>query len=134
MRILIAGGGEVASHIASRLIREGNEIVIVEENTARCLHLEEIFDAKIVRGSAASVRTLRQAGLADADMLIAVTSVDEVNLLACLIAQSDSNVKVKVARVRTHEVEEGRRICAAAGVRIDLIIHPESEAVARIMP
>ena len=134
MRILIAGGGDVASHIASRLIREGNEIVIVEESAARCAHLEEVFDAKIIRGSAASVGTLRRAGLSDADMLIAVTSVDEVNLLACLIAQTDSNVKVKVARVRTHEVDEWRRISEKSGLKIDLIIHPESEVVSRIMP
>ena len=134
MRILIAGGGEVASHIASRLIREGSEIVIVEEDAARCSYLEETFDAKIVRGSAVSVKTLHRAGLRDADMLIAVTSVDEVNLLACLIAQTDSNVKVKVARVRTHEVDHWRRISKESGLNIDLIIHPESEAVSRILP
>lgn len=134
MRILIAGGGDVAAHIASRLIREGNEIVIVEEDAGRCSYLEETFDAKIVHGSAASVKALHQAGLRDADMLIAVTSADEVNLLACLIAQTDSSVKVKVARVRTHEVDHWRRICKESGVNIDLIIHPESEAVARILP
>jgi len=134
MRVLIAGGGDVASHIARRLIREGNEIVIVEEAAARCAHLEETFDARIVRGSAASPRALAKAGLADADMLIAVTSDDEVNLLACLVAQTDSNVKVKVARVRTHEVSEWRRICEESGLNIDLIIHPESEAVSRILP
>ena len=134
MRILIAGGGDVASHIASRLIREGNEIVIVEEDAERCARLEESFDAKIVKGSAASVKTLHRAGLREADMLIAVTSSDDTNLLACLVAQTDSNVKVKVARVRTHEVDHWRRICKDAGINIDLIIHPESEAVARILP
>jgi trk system potassium uptake protein TrkA len=134
MRILIAGGGEVATHLARRLIREGNEIVIVEADAARCARLEETLDAKIVPGSAASVKTLHRAGLREAEMLIAVTSNDEVNLLACLIAQSDSNVKVKVARLRTHEVNHWRRIAAECGLRIDLIIHPESEAVARILP
>lgn len=134
MRVLIAGGGEVASHIARRLIREGNEIVIVEESSSRCAQLEEAFDARIVRGSAASPRTMSEAGLADADMLIAVTGDDEVNLLACLIAQTDSRVKVKVARLRTHEVAEWRRICEESSLNIDLIIHPESEAVSRILP
>lgn len=134
MRILIGGGGEVATHLARRLIREGNEIVIVEEDAERCARLEETLDAKIVQGSAASVKTLHRAGLREAEMLIAVTSNDEVNLLACLIAESDSGVKVKVARLRTHEVNHWRRIAAACGLRIDLIIHPESEAVARILP
>ena len=134
MRILIAGGGEVASHIAGRLIREGNEVVIVDVDATRCAHLEDAFDAKVVQGSAASVETLRRAGLREADMLIAVTNSDEVNLLACLIAQADSGVKVKVARVRSPEVDQWRRICRASGLHIDLIIHPESEAVARILP
>jgi trk system potassium uptake protein TrkA len=134
MRILIAGGGEVATHLARRLIREGNEVVIVEEDANRCVRLEETLDAKIVHGSAASVKTLHRAGLREAEMLIAVTSVDEVNLLACLIAQSDSSIKVKVARVRTHEVNHWRRITNQSGLKIDLIIHPESETVARILP
>jgi trk system potassium uptake protein TrkA len=134
MRILIAGGGEVASLIARRLIREGNEIVVVEESAERCEHLEGMLDAKVVRGSAASVQTLHAAGLRDADMLIAVTSLDEINLLACLIAEAESHVRVKVARLRTHEVAYWRRICERAGLHIDLIIHPESETVRRILP
>lgn len=134
MRILVAGGGQVATHLARRLIREGNEIVIVEEDADRCARLEETLDAKIVQGSAASIKTLHRAGLREAEMLIAATSADEVNLLACLIAQADSDVKVKVARVRTHEVYHWRRVAERAGLKIDLIIHPESEAVTRILP
>ncbi|MCW5977196.1 MAG: Trk system potassium transporter TrkA [Bryobacteraceae bacterium] len=134
MRILIAGGGQVALHTARRLIREGNEVVIVEQDAARCEQLDETLDARVVRGNAASVETMQRAGLREADMLIAVTSLDEVNLLACLIAQAESKVKVKVARVRTHEVGHWRRIAAQTGLNIDLIIHPESEAVARILP
>jgi len=134
MRILITGGGEVASHIAKRLIREGNEIVIVERDPDRCSQLEEALDAKIVQGSAASVKTLQRAGIRDAEMLIAVTSVDEVNILTCLVAQAESNITVKVARVRTHEVEHWRRVCKQTGLDIDLIIHPESLAVDRILP
>ena len=134
MRILIAGGGDVAFLTASRLIREGNEIIIVERDAERCAKLEESLDARIVQGSAASVKTMIEAGLGGADMLIAVTSSDEVNLLACLVAQAESSVKVKVARVRTHEVDHWRRICAQTGVLIDLIIHPESEVVARMLP
>ncbi len=134
MRILITGGGEVASQLAARLIREGNEIVIVEQDAARCARLEESLDASIVHGSAASVQTLHRAGIAGADMLIAVTSSDEVNILTCLIAQADGDVKVKAARVRTHEVDHWRRICEHSALHIDLIIHPESLALGRILP
>ena len=133
MRILIAGGGQVGALIAGRLTREGNEVVIVEKNEERCSQLEEALDAKVVQGSGAGVLTLREAGLGSAEMLIAVTSSDEINVLACLIAQTESNVRVKVARVRTHEVEHWRRVTAQAGLDIDLIIHPETDITERIM-
>ena len=133
MRILIAGGGQAAALIARRLIRERNEIVIVERDEERCVQLQELLDAKIVRGSASSVETLRKAGLAESEMLIAVTNSDEANLLACLIAQAESNVKYKVARMRTHEVDHWRHIAAACGLKIDLIIHPETRIAERIM-
>ncbi len=133
MRILIAGGGQVGALIAGRLTREGNEVVIVEKDEERCSELEEALDAKVVQGSGASVLTLRQAGLGSAEMLIAVTSSDEINVLACLVAQAESSVRVKVARVRTHEVEHWRRVTAQAGLDIDLIIHPETDITERIM-
>jgi trk system potassium uptake protein len=133
MKIIIAGGGEVAVLLARRLIREGNELSIIEENAERCARLEEMFDAHIVRGSASSVKTMMQAGIADAEMLIAVTSSDEVNVLACLIAQAESKVRIKVARVRTHEVNFWRQTLAHAGVKIDLMIHPETEMGERIL-
>jgi trk/ktr system potassium uptake protein len=133
MRILIAGGGQVAGLIARRLIREGNEVTLVEMDEQRCVQLEETLDAKVVQGSAVSVRTMRNAGLQDAEMLIAVTNSDESNILACLIAQVESDAKVKVARVRSHEVDHWRRMAREAGLRIDLIIHPETDIMDRIM-
>jgi len=133
MRILIAGGGQSAALVAARLIREGNQLVIVEENAQRCAELEEMLDAKIIRGNAASIKVQREAGIRDADMLIALTSVDQINILACLIAHVESKVGVKVARLRTHEVDHWRRICHEAGLKIDLIIHPETDIAERIL-
>lgn len=134
MRVLIVGGGDVGALIARRLSREGNQITLVEKDEERCARLEEHLDAHIVRGDAASYKTLDAAGLSQSDMLIAVTSSDEINLLACLIAQAEFGVRVKVARLRTHEVDHWRRICRDAGLHIDLIIHPESELAARLLP
>lgn len=133
MRILIAGGGQVAALIARRLIREGNEITLVEQDEQRCAQLEETMDAKVIRGSAVSVRTMRNAGIQDAEMIIAVTNSDESNILSCLVAQVESNVKVKVARVRSHEVDHWRRMTREAGLKVDLIIHPETDIMDRIM-
>lgn len=133
MKILIVGGGQVATLIARRLIREGNEVVIIEQDQERCDQLQELLDAKIVRGSATSIITLRKGGIADAEMLIAVTSSDEANLLACMVAQAESSVSVKVARLRTHEVEHWRRVAEQVGLRIDLIIHPETQVAEHVM-
>jgi trk system potassium uptake protein TrkA len=133
MRILIAGGGQSAALIASRLIREGNEITIVEKDAARCAHLDETLDAKVVRGSAASIRTLLKAGLDTVQMLIAVTDSDEINVLACVIAKTYANVQVKVARVRSHEFADWRRVADENELGIDLLIHPESDVRERIL-
>ncbi len=133
MRILIAGGGQVAALIAARLIREGNEVTIIERDEERCQRLEESLDAKIVQGSASGILSMRRAGIASAEMLIAVTDSDETNVLACLIAQAESKANVKVARMRTHEVDHWRRVTAEVGLKIDLIIHPETNITDRIM-
>lgn len=133
MKIIILGGGAVGELVAERLIREGNEIVIVERNPERCAQLEEVLDAKIIEGNACSVKVLEQAGLISADMLIAVTSKDEVNILACLIAQAYSNIGIKVARLRTHEVDRWRAICESKLLGVDLVIHPDSETTEQML-
>ncbi len=133
MRILILGGGAVGSLLAQRLIREKNEVVIVEEDSERCIELEETLDAKIVQGHAGSIHTLQKAGMADVEMLIAVTNNDEANILACLIAEAQSNVEIKLVRLRTHEVDEWKSICGSQMLKVDLVIHPDRETADRIL-
>ena len=133
MKVVIAGGGQVAMLIARRLAREGNEVVVVEENKNRSEQLQDLLDAKIVQGNASRVSTLRRAGLGEADMFIAATNSDESNLLACMIAQAEAGHLVKIARIRTHEAEHWRRVSEQVGLKIDLIIHPESSIAERIM-
>ncbi|MGH9341701.1 MAG: Trk system potassium transporter TrkA [Acidobacteriota bacterium] len=133
MYVLILGGGEVGAAVARRLIRERNEVVIVEGNAERCAHLEETLDAKLVQGNAGSISTLEAAGLNNADMLIAVTNSDEANLLGCLIAQAHSKIKIKVVRLRTHDVDRWRRISGSEFLNIDLIIHPDRETATRML-
>ncbi|HXK61658.1 MAG TPA: Trk system potassium transporter TrkA [Acidobacteriota bacterium] len=133
MRILILGGGAVGTLVARRLIGEKNEVTIVEKDEARCVLLQEMLDAKIVQGSASSISALERADLAHAEMLIAVTNSDETNILSCLIAQAHSNVKIKVARLRTHEVDRWNAICGQQYLNIDRIIHPDRETAERIL-
>ncbi len=131
-RILIAGGGQTGRLIASRLVREGHDVTIVEADAKRCAELEMALDAKVVCGDTASLRVLRAAGMHDAEMLIAVTDSDQSNVLACVAAQASSNIRVKAARLRTHEVDEWSELLERVGLRIDLMIHPETEAMERI--
>lgn len=133
MQIVILGGGAVGSLVARRLVQEKNEVVIVESDPDRCQRLEEGLDAQIIQGHANSISTLERAGLRDADMLIAVTSSDEANVLGCLIAQTHPNVKIKVARLRTHEVDRWRSICSSDLLNVDLVIHPDRETADRIL-
>lgn len=133
MRVLICGGGQVGTLTARRLIREGNEVTIVDPDPGRCEELESTLDAHVVTGSASRVKALRRAGIADAEMVIAVTNHDEVNLLACLVGQVEAPAAIKVARLRTHEVDEWKRVAERSGVRIDLVIHPEEELAKKIM-
>ena len=133
MNILIAGGGQVGALLARRLIREGNAVTIVDPSPERCAELDAQFDARIVTGNAARVLVLREAGIDRAEMVIAVTDYDEVNLLVCQIAQVESKARIKVLRLRTHEVRLWHDVLAKSGVHVDLIIHPETELAESIM-
>lgn len=133
MRIFIAGGGQVAAFIARRLIREANELTILEHDEERCRYLDAHLDAKVVHGSAASIADWRKAGVAKAEMVIAVTQSDELNLLASIIVHAEAPEAFKAVRLRTHEFSLWRRMLEAHGVKIDRVIHPESDIVARIL-
>ena len=97
MRIFVAGGGQSAETIAKRLIREGNELVIMELDAARCKYLESHLDASIVHGNAGSLNSWRRAGITTADMVIAATDSDETNILTCLIADAEVPAATKAA-------------------------------------
>ena len=103
MKILILGGGAVSYLVARRLIREGNEITIIERDEQRCEDLEQRLDANVIVGNAASIGTMEHAGIDQAQMIIASTNSDQINIMGCLIAQNYANIRIKVMRLRTHE-------------------------------
>lgn len=133
MRIFIAGGGQTAEFIARRLIREGNELVIIDRDPERCRYLESHLDARICLGNAASAETWQRAGISTADMLIAVTPSDETNVVTCLLVDAQAPEAVKAIQLRTWEYREWERLLQDKNVRIDLVIHPETVVVARIL-
>ena len=83
MRILILGAGRVGAGLAEMLVLERNDITVVDTDASLLADLQERFDLRTVVGSATSMTTLEAAGIEDADILIAVTASDEINLVAC---------------------------------------------------
>lgn len=133
MRIYFAGGGHCAEYIARRLIREGHDLILLEHDEERCSHLSETLDARIVRGRASSIADWRRAGLADADMFMACTRVDEINVLACMIANDIAPSALKAIRLRTPEFDEWGHTFERLGLRVDRVVHPEIDMVNRIL-
>lgn len=103
MKIIILGAGQVGATLAENLAGEENEITIVDID-AEALHaLQDKYDLQVVAGHCSHPEVLRQAGAEDADMLIAVTRSDEVNMMACQVAYSIFNTPTKIARIRSQE-------------------------------
>ena len=111
MRIVIIGAGQVGTSVAQSLVSESNDITIVDTDERRLAFLQERLDLRTVVGNAVLPSVLREAGLADADMLIAVTQSDPTNLVACKIAQTVFNVPTRIARLRSPEyLDEGQSL------------------------
>jgi trk system potassium uptake protein TrkA len=98
MRIVIVGAGAVGGYLAERLAYEGQDVVVVEADGARVAALRRKVKSRVVQGNGASVHALEDAGVAEASLLIAVTSSDAVNILACQTA-ANLGVPQRVARV-----------------------------------
>lgn len=133
MNITIVGAGEVGYHIASRLSKENNDVVLIDRSADRVKYIFENLDVKTIHGSGSSPNILKEAGIESADMLIAVADSDEINMIACLFANMLSPHTIKIARIRNPEFLENRRIFSPDFLNINLIINPEAEVVKTIL-
>lgn len=133
MRILFAGGGHCAEYIARRMTREGHDLVLMESDEQRARELQETIDAQIVVGSATSIADWTRAGMAQSDLFIACTDSDERNVVACLVANELAPAAVKVVRLRTPEYAEWEHMLKDLNVKVDRVLHPESDIVGRIL-
>lgn len=132
MKIVIIGAGEVGIHIARKLSSEDKDVVLVEKREDRVQRVREELDVLVVHGKGSSPSVLRKAGLASADILIAVTDSDETNIVACLIARKFSKNIIRVARIRDPEYRGAAGIVDKEGLNLNLAISPEEE-VARTL-
>jgi len=131
MNIIIAGDGKVGSTLMRQLSAEGHDITIIDNNSQVLSTSVERYDVMSVQGNCASMEVLLQAGVKDADLLIAVTSADEVNLLCCMTAHGINPKLHTIARIRnpeyTEQIFEMRDVFA-----LSMAINPEKQAAVEI--
>lgn len=129
MRVIICGAGQVGYSIASYLSREENDVTVVDNNAGLVAQINDDLDVNGMVGHASNPDVLSAAGANDADMIIAVTRMDEVNMVACQVGHSLFGIPKKIARVRdqTYLQPAWSNLFSRAHMPIDVIISPEVE-------
>ena len=132
MKIIIVGAGEVGFHLAKKLSEENQDVLLIDKDPDKVRRITENLDAQVILGSGTSPAILRNSGVGDADMLVAATDSDEVNLVACLLARTLNSYLLKIARIRNPEYLEEKDLFREDLLGIDHIINPESVMVETI--
>ena len=127
MKIIIVGAGEVGVHIASQLIEEQKDVVIIERDPEKARKVNDMLDCMVITGEGTNVDCLIEAGIEKCDIFVAATSIDEVNMISCLVAASEFKIPVKIARVRNIEYSK-TSIFEKSYIGVDYIVNPEIEA------
>ena len=134
MKIIIVGNGKVGYAIANSLAQEDHDIVMVDANTAALRRAESTMDVLCVEGNGASISVLIEAGVRDADLVIAVTNQDEINLVCCLIAKK-LGAGHTIARVRNTDYRRDEEMLKKE-IGLDMVINPDlaaAQEIARIL-
>lgn len=132
MKIVIVGAGEVGYHIASRLALENKDVLVIDSDPGAIRRVAENIDAQTIVGSGSSPSVLEEAGIKEAEIILAVTNSDEANLVACLVANILSPSTKKMARVRGAGFDEYHEIFREQAPYIETVINPEIEVVKTI--
>ncbi len=126
MNIVILGAGVVGYQIASQLIAEGHNAVIIEKSVERARYVDSHLDCIVLNDEGNSIETLKKAGIEKADFFLSVVDSDEVNMIACGIVESEFNVPIKIARVRNIDYSRAK-IFEKSFLGIDFVVNPEVE-------
>ena len=134
MKVIICGAGEVGKTLAQHLSKENNDITIIDQSEENLKEIKEHLDVNTYVGSGSQPEILNNAGAKNAEMLIAVTQSDEVNMIACEVANSQFNIPLKVARIRDqHYLDPNyESLFSKNQISVDLIISPETEVAEAI--
>ncbi len=126
MSVVIVGVGEVGFHVAERLSNEGRQVVVVDTQPERLDYVQSHLDVGVVEGNGASPAVLERAGISGATLFVAVTSVDEVNLVGCMAARGKPGL-VRVARVSNPDFYTEVSRLRPEQFAVDVMINPERE-------
>jgi len=134
MKVIVCGAGQVGYNIARYLASAGNDVTVIDQRAELTQKIGESLDLQAITGFASHPEVLEQAGAADAELLIAVTFADEVNMVACQVAHSLFNVPTKIARIRHQSYLQSRwrDLFRREHMPIDVIISPELEVAKAI--
>ena len=136
MKIVVLGAGQVGSSIAHSLSNEENDITVVDKDASHLKVLQDRLDIRGVIGHASHPKVLVRAGIEDADLIIALTNSDEVNMMACQVAYSLYNTPTRIARVRSLDYTEHPELFDREHCPVDVLISPEglvTEHIARLI-
>ncbi|MGW8283538.1 MAG: Trk system potassium transporter TrkA [Gemmatimonadota bacterium] len=126
MRIIIVGAGEVGYHVAERLSKEQHDVVVVDVDRDRLDYVETHIDVAVIEGSGVNPVVLDEAGIESAGLLLAVTSIDEINLVVCMAVPARPDL-VKVARVSNPDFYREGNALHPSRFGVDVLINPEKE-------
>lgn len=132
MKVLIVGAGEVGFHIANRIAHENKDVVIIDKDQGAIRRISDNIDVQVMVGSGSSPVVLEEAGIREADILLAVTNSDETNLVACLMSNLISPATKKLVRLRDADYDKYHDTFRDSPPYIDTIINPEIEVVKTI--
>ena len=126
MKSIICGAGVVGTSIAEKLSQEGLDVVVIDQSPELINKINENLDVRAIIGHGSNPSILEEAGAADCDILIAVTQIDEVNMVACQIAHTIFKIPTKIARIRQQEYlkDDWATLFAKNNLPIDTIISP----------
>lgn len=134
MYIIVIGAGEVGSHIARIFIEDGHEVAIVEIDEELAQRLDSTLNALVVQGSGVNAAVLKRAGVERADLLLALTSIDEVNLIASMTARKYGKSALRIlARVRQSRDVTGEIALSAEDLGLDALISPEEAITTAVL-
>lgn len=132
MKIVIIGAGEIGYDLASVLSKEKHDVIVVDRDKSCLDKVSENLDVLCFEGNATSAKDLVDAGVKDADIMIAVTSIDEVNMIASMMSKR-LGAEMVIARVRSDELSRPNAPLKSTDLGIDVLIHPEQSAALEIV-